>query len=300
MIDSPLVSVICTCYNHEDFVVECLNSVQNQTYQNIELIVVDDFSTDGSVAVIKHWQKEHPKIVFVRNKENLGITKSFNSAVRRSCGKYLIDLAADDFLLPNCVEKLVQVYESSKTHNPSIVYGNAAKIDRHGAFISVFFKDEMIQKIKEALPVDFYRSLLSDSAYICSVSAMYDRLLFEELGGYDERLYFEDLDYWLRASKHRDVGFVDAVLVHKRFLPNSLEQGFFSRNRHTKKLHISMYDLLKKVYHLNTNKPEHAALIRRILKQIRWALKTLNFKYAYLYACFFLKVFWKFSLMKSK
>ena len=65
MHNKPLVTVICLCYNHADFVIEALESVLNQTYSNVELLVADDFSTDTSVKVIKNWLKEHPKIPFL-------------------------------------------------------------------------------------------------------------------------------------------------------------------------------------------------------------------------------------------
>ena len=64
MQNTPLVSVICLCYNHEKFVVESLNSVLNQSYSNIELLIADDCSTDNSVLVIEDWLKNHPNIIF--------------------------------------------------------------------------------------------------------------------------------------------------------------------------------------------------------------------------------------------
>jgi glycosyltransferase involved in cell wall biosynthesis len=60
----PLVSVICLSYNHEAYVVEALNSVINQTYPNIELLIADDYSTDNSVGIIQDWLKNHPEVHF--------------------------------------------------------------------------------------------------------------------------------------------------------------------------------------------------------------------------------------------
>ena len=74
----PLVSVICLSYNHEAYVVEALNSVINQTYPNLELLIADDCSDDNSIGVIKDWVKNHPEVHFSTNEKNLGNTKTFN------------------------------------------------------------------------------------------------------------------------------------------------------------------------------------------------------------------------------
>ena len=74
MHEKPLVSVICLCYNHAEFVIESLNSVLNQNYQPIEIIIVDDYSTDNSVAVIEKWVENNQSLTFIKNTNNLGNT----------------------------------------------------------------------------------------------------------------------------------------------------------------------------------------------------------------------------------
>ena len=96
MITFPLVTVICTCYNHEKYVIEALNSVLNQTYPNIQFIITDDFSTDNSNYVIRQWLTKHPEILFLENTNNLGSIQTFNNAFKHAKGKYLVDFAADD------------------------------------------------------------------------------------------------------------------------------------------------------------------------------------------------------------
>ena len=98
MESNPLVTIICLCYNHSDFVVESLNSVINQDYKNIELIIIDDCSSDNSALVIKQWLKNYPEILFIKNEVNLGNTKSFNKGLQLAKGDYIIDLASDDVL----------------------------------------------------------------------------------------------------------------------------------------------------------------------------------------------------------
>ncbi len=200
MISQPFVTIICSCFNHQDFVVKTLNSVKEQIYQNIELIVVDDGSKDNSVSVIKDWLLENPTVRLIENKENLGLTKSFNNAMTFATGAYYMDLAADDILLPNCVDELVKAHLA----NPEIgiVFSNAETIDSEDQIHQIYFDENRIIKIKKAIKNDnYYETLLKKSDIICSVSAMYRSSLFKELGGYDENLYFEDLDFWLRVSR---------------------------------------------------------------------------------------------------
>ena len=125
---NPLVSIICLCYNHEKFVPLALQSVIDQTYPNIELIIVDDCSNDGSSTVIKEWLRQHPEIVFIENTTNKGNTKSFNAAFAVSKGDYIIDLAADDILNTNAVELQLEAFRTSTYDNLGIVYGNVELI----------------------------------------------------------------------------------------------------------------------------------------------------------------------------
>jgi glycosyltransferase involved in cell wall biosynthesis len=89
MQDNPLVTIICLCYNQEDYVLESLSSVLNQDYPSLELIIVDDCSTDNSKSVIEKWLIDFPQIQFITNSINLGSTKSFNKALKKANGKYI-------------------------------------------------------------------------------------------------------------------------------------------------------------------------------------------------------------------
>jgi glycosyltransferase involved in cell wall biosynthesis len=146
MHNNPLVTVICLCYNHADFVVEALESVLSQTHQNVELIIADDFSTDNSVEVIEKWLENHPKIRFFANKENLGNTKTFNQCLKIAKGVYIIDLAADDLLKKNCIENQLKGFEKTTYKNVGLIYGNAALISEDGTFIKNYLPQLLIEK----------------------------------------------------------------------------------------------------------------------------------------------------------
>lgn len=138
----PLVSVICLCYNHEQFVQEALESVFSQTYPHIEIIVVDDASTDTSVAVISEVLAKHQghsiKTRFLS--ENQGNCKAFNEGFALAQGKYVIDFATDDVLIPDRIGKQVQYFESLPD-SFGVVFTEAAYIDSKGQHLYYHFKD---------------------------------------------------------------------------------------------------------------------------------------------------------------
>nr|WP_315253072.1 glycosyltransferase [uncultured Flavobacterium sp.] len=279
MQNNPLVTIICLCYNHEAYVVESLNSVINQSYSPIELIIVDDYSTDSSKTIIGTWLEKNPEIRFIVNETNLGNTKSFNKALKLAKGEYIIDLAADDILLPNCVVLQIDAFQNSPFKNLGVVYGNVELISENGVFDSYYFPVNNHKKIIEnRITGDIYQSVLSGGNSICSVSAMIKRNAFDHLQGYDETLIYEDLDIWIRASRLYEFDFIDEPLVQKRIVTNSLGSDFFKkRDNRAKKINYSTYLILKKAIKLNQSRQEDLALQKRIHNSIVLCFKNRNY-----------------------
>ena len=285
MQENPLVSIICLAYNHENFVVETLNSVIQQNYQPIELIIVDDYSKDRTKLEINNWLLSHPEVQFIANEFNIGNTKSFNNALKIAKGEYIIDLAADDLLLPNGIQMQVNAFQKSKFKNLGVVYGNAEIINEDGSFNSFYFPvDKNGKVISKRIIGDIYSSVLSTGDSICSVSALIKKSVFDFLGGYDETLAYEDLDSWIRASREYEFDFIDEVLVQKRMVTNSLGSNFYKKKH---KINISTYKILKKAIKLNRSKMEDLALLKRVHHEIihsfrnqSWTLliKNINLK----------------------
>lgn len=294
MQNTPLVSIICLCYNHSEFVEESLNSVINQTYKNVELLIADDCSSDNSVEVIQNWLKKNPGITFVRNTKNLGNTKTFNSLFELAKGEYFIDLAADDILLEDCIEKQIRAFQNSKYDNLALVYGNALLIDKNSNPIDFYYPiNEIGTTIRKPPSGDIYLSVIGQKEKICSVSSLVKSNIFEKLGKYDENLAYEDLDLWIKASRNYNFDFIDSVLIKKRELKESLYQSFFQKGKRSKRINHSTYIVLKKAFKLNTSKLENKALLKRIHNQIDINLKLKNYvlaiKLAYLKAKIHLK-----------
>ncbi|MDX6181902.1 glycosyltransferase [Flavobacterium sp. Fl-77] len=279
MQDNSLVTIICLCYNHEKYVVESLLSVINQEYPFIELIVVDDCSTDQSKEFISKWCLDFPEIQFIANPTNLGNTKSFNKALKLAKGNFIIDLAADDILLPNCVYLQIKTFKESKYKNLGIVYGNAELITENGKFDSFYFPvDSLKRTIEERQTGDIYLNVISNGNSICSISSMVKKTVLDDLKGYDENLAYEDLDLWIRAARSYEIDYIDAVIVQKRILDTSLTSSFFSKNnRKFKKINQSTYLILKKTLLLNVNKKEDLALKKRVHHEIVHTFKIKSY-----------------------
>jgi glycosyltransferase involved in cell wall biosynthesis len=272
MQDNPLVTIICLSYNHEKFVVETLNSVVNQNYSPIELIIVDDCSSDTTKSIIEDWLLSHSDVRFIANEVNLGNTKSFNNALKIAKGNYIIDLAADDLLMPNGIRMQVEAFQNSRYKNLGIVYGNAEIINENGSFNSYYFPvDANGSVISKRQVGDIYTSVLKTGDSICSVSTLIKKEVFDFLGGYDETLGYEDLDSWIRASRVYEFDFIDAVLIKKRIVSNSLGTDFFKKNN---KINFSTYKILRKALKLNRSKVEDLALQKRVHFEIIHSFKN--------------------------
>lgn len=259
MIQTPRVTVICSCYNHEKYVIEALESIKKQSYPNIHIIIVDDYSNDNSAELIQSWVAKNQHVTFIRNTSNLGHTKSFNSAVKYADGDYLVDFAADDILLIDCIRTQVEAFISSKLKKLAMVYSNINLVDENGSFKSVFYQDK-----EHPASGDIYKMVIGRTAKICSVGSMIKTKVFLDVGGYDENLIYEDLDLWVRVSREYNFQYISKVLVNKRELSNSLGAYFFSNGKLSKKIHKSTLKILYKILSLNNSKDEYKIMLKRI------------------------------------
>lgn len=121
----PLVSVIMPIYNCENYLDTSLGSIIGQTYKNLEIIAIDDCSTDKSWDIIQKFAKKDSRIRALRNEENLRLTKTLNKAIRHSTGVYIARMDGDDERVADSIEKQVAFLEE---HPEVVVVGGAAEI----------------------------------------------------------------------------------------------------------------------------------------------------------------------------
>ncbi len=264
----PLVSVICLCYNHEGYVNKAISSVLNQDYPNVELIIVDDASTDGSVVAIEKVIASNPNIQFIKQASNTGNCTAFNNALEYAKGEYVIDLAADDVLLS---DRIALGVESLEQHGEDygINFTDASYIDTDDDVIRHHYARDKSGELLEAIPQGEVFKEVLQAYFICSPTTMMKKAVLDQLGGYDESLAYEDFDLWVRASRQWKFCYTDKVLVHKRMLADSHGQQQYTRGS---KQMYSTYQICLKAYDLCENKSEFAALRRRIRYELKHAL----------------------------
>lgn len=285
MTKSPLVTVICLCYNQSAYVTQALDSVLNQSYKNIEIIVVNDASTDDSKVIIESKIKDLAAVTFINLEKNTGPNKAFNLAAKKANGTYIMDLAADDFLEPTAISNLVTTFINSKYTKTALVFGNANLVNKEGVFLKRFFEtNENDLVVNQPKTGDVYIEMLKSGVYMCSISALFSKKHFDLLGGYDETLAYEDLDFWLRLSYTYHIDFTDTIITNKRVVDSSLGSQFKNKNKLSKKINNSTFTILKKTLFLNKTKAEDKAVQQRINYEIIAALKRNNFVLVLKYA----------------
>lgn len=270
MNQNPLVTIICSCFNHEKFVIETIKSVQNQSYSNIEIIIIDDCSLDNSVSIISDYLNNYPEIRFIQNKQNLGNTKTFNKAAKIANGAFLIDLACDDILLSNCVEIQIETYLKLDRNTTGIVFGNSENIDDKGNYISDYFPTDSNKNVidKNLFQTNLIQ-LLKGGLVMNSVSAMINKSIFNELNGYDESLAFEDLDFWVRVLEKYQIVFIDEIITQKRDLKTSLGSQLLIKTELSIEMNKSMNLIFSKV--INNHK-KNKTVLKAVLKRVHYSL----------------------------
>jgi hypothetical protein len=199
-----LVSVIIPSYNQGLFLKEALNSVLAQTYQNFEIIIVDDGSTDNTAELVRSFSD--PRICYIYQ-ENRGLSSARNSGVRQAHGSFLTYLDSDDLFLAEKIELLV----AEMVANPELglIAGQAVPIDEKGRRIGKIFNRRLV--------ADPAKLLLGNPLHVGSV--LIKRDWQDKAGFFDESLRsYEDWDMWLRLLRLGcPMGWVDKPVSLYRF-----------------------------------------------------------------------------------
>ncbi|WP_242927688.1 glycosyltransferase family 2 protein [Pontibacter vulgaris] len=263
----PLVSVICLCYNHERFIREALDSVLAQTYPNLEILVVDDCSTDNSVSIIQTYLQQHPQIRFISTGQNRGNCAAFNMGWHAATGDFIIDFATDDVLLPDRVEKQVAAFAALDI-NYGVIYSDAEYISDSSQHISFHS-----QKYTYTACGDVFADVIS-RYFICPPTMLMRREVLEYLGGYDESLAYEDFDFWVRSARRYKYQYLPEVTTKRRIHDNSLSQGIYRKGN---LLLNSTVRVCEKALKLVRTPAERAALAKRLKYEARHAYLTGNY-----------------------
>ena len=192
MNEESLVSVIIPCYNGEKFIGEAIESVINQTYQNLELIIVNDGSTDNSKEIIDKYRTDQ-RIKYVQHDANKGIAKTKNTGIRLARGDYLAFLDHDDVWLPNKLEMQVNCFKDQEEDVGMVCTGmifTDEKLKSQRIFMG--FKDDNQKELIKSL----YLQPTNSSSIM-----MIKKNCFSKVGFFDEGLYgWDDFEMWMRIA----------------------------------------------------------------------------------------------------
>ena len=140
LLNTPEVSIIIPCYNVEKFIKDCLESVINQTFKNIEIICINDGSTDSTPEILKKYSNIDNRIIVV-NQKNKGLSGARNSGINVSCGKYLMFLDSDDWIDTDYIEKM---YNAIKKNDCEIAVSTIIRKREHSQKLRVHYTEEKV------------------------------------------------------------------------------------------------------------------------------------------------------------
>lgn len=220
---NPLVSTIVLSYNQSRFVVETLESVKAQTYKPTQLIIIDDCSTDDSVAVIERWLRETLiDCTFIRHKKNQGICKSLNDSLAVAAGKYISMVASDDIWLPHKIAQQVEIMES-QPDQVGVLYSDAFQIDERGHELPNMFI--AAHRNLPEKPQGQVFNVLLEANFIPGMTTLIRRSCYDQVGLYDENLPWEDWDMWLRLARRYSFLYSPTPSAKYRYHENSLSHS---------------------------------------------------------------------------
>lgn len=250
---TPLVSILIASYNQEKFIAQTLSSALEQNFENLEVIVSDDASTDATPDIIMDFYQKYPtRLIPIFGKENLGITRNCNRALHRCRGKYIALQGGDDVLLPGKIETQTQFMEDNQ--DVAISYHEVEVFDSLSNKTLYYYSD------RHAMRRGTVEQLLRYASFCCSTSVMLRAKNIPSYG-YDENIpncsdYLLLLDVLL-ADKNNKIDYIDGVYARYR--------------RHDKNItnSIHLYGFGESMYCLNTVMKK-APWLKRQIKAVKW------------------------------
>lgn len=208
----PSVSIIVPTYNRAQLIGRAIQSVLNQTYQDFEIIVVDDGSTDNTEEIVKGFQDE--RIVYIRHSKKSGGAAARNTGIKMSRGEYIAFQDSDDEWLPEKLKKQMEVFKNTSP-KVGVIYTGAWRIENDN---KTYIPYRWVAQ-KEG---DIHKELLKGN-FIALPTAVVKKECFSKVGIFDELLpRLQDWELMIRISKYYSFKFIDEPLVISYYTPDSI------------------------------------------------------------------------------
>ena len=226
MVENELVSIVIATFNAEKYILDLLDSVKKQTYENLELIIADDCSVDNTQNIISDWVTENRgrflRVELLFAKENQGTCKNYNQAMKRSNGEYIKLVDGDDILLPECIEMLVNECDKKKL---DLLIGDIMWVQDDG--VTYAEHHENIEKKQAFYKMDAehqHRELLLNNDIIITVGEIFRKSFMERFHWFDEQYdLLEDYPFWLRITEEGvKIPFLDKKVAKYRISETSV------------------------------------------------------------------------------
>jgi|TARA_A100001518_G_C1213580_1_gene56229 glycosyltransferase involved in cell wall biosynthesis len=275
---NPKISVIIPCFNHAKYIVESMNSVMNQTFNDFECIIVNDGSTDNSEEVILNWISKDKRFKYLYQ-DNYGLSKARNTGISFSSAKYILPLDSDDKISSHYLEACINVLE--KQDEVKIVYGEAY-------FFGKKTKKWNLKKYN-------FEELLYKNMIYCT--GLFRKEDWKLVGGYDENLKegLEDWEFWINILKNggkvvkldncffyyrvKDNSMITETILNHSYGYNSRVYIFYKhielyRKTNFYDMYFENYEMKKIItnlhYHLSFNR-----ILKLIPKKLYWIGRKL-------------------------
>lgn len=213
-LSASLVSVLMAVYNSERYVAQAVESILNQTFQDFELIIIDDGSRDRSLSILQQYADRDPRIRLI-HRENQGISRTRNQLLAEATGEFIAVMDSDDVSLP---DRLKQQVDFLRQHPEVVCVGGAQEwIDEAGRFL--------LHRKEVESDAEIQQQMLVGHTCINNPSAMMRRSAVLQVGGYDESLaQAEDLDLFLKLGERGQLANLPNPVLQYRQHCNSISE----------------------------------------------------------------------------
>ncbi|MDR6543216.1 alpha-1,3-rhamnosyltransferase [Acinetobacter bereziniae] len=218
----PLVSVVIPCYNHENFVKDCIQSVIDQTYENIELIIIDDGSEDDSVVKIQELVSKcvdrFTRFEF-RYRSNKGLSATLNEALIWCNGKYFSSIASDDILFTNKIKFQVEYLENQI--NVAGVFGDVKVLQNN-------IDNTVVKKNKKTIIKRFnFDDVINHRFTLWAPTQMLKLDIIRDIGGFKDGIVIEDWYLWLKITQCGfDLDYINQSFAYYRRHENNMSSNY--------------------------------------------------------------------------
>lgn len=239
--NQPLVSVYIPTYNRCELLKRAIDSVRNQTYKNLEIIIVDDLSTDNTRNFLKEIQKEDSRIILIFKDKNSGACVSRNMAINAASGEYITGLDDDDYFTSQRVELFVKSWSIKPKDCVALFTPNYSDIKKSKLheFVSYFLSKRVI-KTRDL----YFANYVGNQVFTKTE-------VFRKLGGFDEKFRaWQDLELWFRLSSLGDIFKLRnaTYYVDRSHELNRISNQNINKIVDTKKLFMEKHCINDKVY----------------------------------------------------